>query len=253
MLRFFSTPVDTTREYLINEKYMRLLGFQRPHDALGKTVNKTYTIVGVVNDFHTQSLHFETTPTVIEYESEGAAVAMKLHSSTDRLAGLEPAIRKIEAAWKKVYPDHEFKYRFLDDTIGSFYETEQRVSSLTRAATAVAILISCLGLFGLSSFAVMQRTKEIGIRKVLGASVNNIMYLLTKQFLKLVLIAWALATPMAYFLTRRWLNNFAYRMDVTPWIFVACGLASLVIAFLTISFRTANAAKSDPVKSLRYE
>ena len=247
------TPVDTMQEYLINEKYMLLLGFDQPHDALGKTVHEKYTIVGVVKDFHTRSLHNEITPTVIRYESNGAAVGMKIVAAQNTVANLRPAIAKIEAAWKKAYPDEDFKYTFMDDTIADFYATEQRVSSLTRVATAIAILISCLGLFGLSSFTVVQRTKEIGVRKVLGASVNSITFLLSRQFLKLVIIAWAMSTPVAYYLIRQWLGNFAYRIDITASIFLASGLASTLIAFVTISIRTLKAAKSDPVKSLRYE
>ena len=245
--------VDTIHEYLINENYMRLLGFTQPHDVLGKTVNEKYTVVGVVKDFHTQSLHSEITPTVIEYQSDGAAFGLKILTPENKVADMEPAIRKIGAAWKKIYPDEKFEYFFLDETVKNFYETEQRIGSLTRVATAIAILISCLGLFGLSSFTVVQRTKEIGIRKALGATVNNIMLLLSSEFLKLVLVAFILSAPIAYYFMDKWLNRFAYRMDISAWIFIAAGLVSVIIAFATISFWTINAAKSDPVKSLRYE
>lgn len=247
------TPGDTIHEYLINETYMRLLGFTQPHDVLGKTVNEKFTVVGVVKDFHTQSLHSEITPTVIQYSSDGAAFGLKIFTPDNKVADMEPAIKKIGAAWKKIYPDGKFEYSFMDDSIKRFYETEQRIGSLTRVATAIAILISCLGLFGLSSFTVVQRTKEIGIRKVLGATVNNIMLLLSRDFLKLVLIAFVLSGPVAYYLMDKWLSKFAYRMDISAWIFIAAGVVSLIIAFATISFWTISAAKSDPVKSLRYE
>ncbi|MEX2232735.1 MAG: FtsX-like permease family protein [Cyclobacteriaceae bacterium] len=246
-------PVDTISEYLINEKYMRLLGFEEPHDVLGKIVHKKFTIVGVVKDFHTQSLHSEITPTVIKYRSEGSGFGMKIFTPANKIADMNPAIQKIEAAWKKIYPDDKFELVFMDDSLIRFYEAEQRTGKLTRVATCIAILISCLGLFGLSSFTVIQRTKEIGIRKVMGATVNNIMFLLSKDFLKLVLMGFILSAPIAYYLMDKWLEKFAYRMDLAAWIFVVSGVVSLVIAFITISFRTVNAAKSDPVKSLRYE
>jgi putative ABC transport system permease protein len=141
----------------------------------------------------------------------------------------------------------------MDDTIKRFYETEQRTGKLARTATIIAVLISCLGLFGLSSFTVIQRTKEIGIRKVLGATVNSILILLSRDFLKLVIIAFILSAPVAYYITDIWLQDFAYRMDISAWLFIGAGLASLITAFLTISFRTVGAAKADPVKSLKYE
>lgn len=246
-------PVDSMNEYLINERYMRALGFTNPEDALGKVVNKKFSIVGVVSDFHTRSLHSEIAPTVIRYGSNDAGLGIRLFAPENKVADLAPGIEKVESAWKKVYPEDKFQYFFLEESMERFYETENRIGSLTRVATGIAILISCLGLFGLSSFTVVQRTKEIGIRKVLGATVNSIMFLLSKDFLKLVLIALAVSTPLAYYLTDRWLNNFAYRMDVSAWLFIGSGFLSLLIAFATISVRTVKAAKSDPVKSLRYE
>jgi len=166
---------------------------------------------------------------------------------------MKPALKKIEAAWNKVFPDEKFQYSFLDDRMKRFYETEQRTGKLARSATGIAILISCLGLFGLSSFTVLQRTKEIGIRKVLGATVNSIWYLLSRDFLALILFACIISTPIAYYLTELWLEGFAYRMEVTLGIFIAAALVSLIVAFITMSFRTVRAAQSDPVKSLRYE
>jgi ABC-type antimicrobial peptide transport system permease subunit len=246
-------PSDTATEYLINETYMKQLGFTDPQDVLGKIVDKK-PIVGVVQDFHSQSLHKAIDPIAIFNWAENyTCFGMKLHSGNNKVAEFKPAIDKIEKAWKKIYPDQKFEYHFMDDTIKRFYETEQRTGKLAKASTFIAVFISCLGLFGLSSFTVIQRTKEIGIRKVLGATVNSILLLLSKDFLKLVILAFILSAPVAYYIADWWLKDFAYRMDIQAWLFIAAGLASLITAFLTISFRTVGAAKADPVKSLRYE
>jgi putative ABC transport system permease protein len=141
----------------------------------------------------------------------------------------------------------------MNDTIKRFYENEQRTGKIAAMCMIIALVISCLGLFGLSSFTVMQRTKEIGIRKVLGATVESIVMSLSGNFLKLVFLAIVVSTPLAYYIADRWLEVFAYRMELSAWIFVATGLVSVMIAFITISFRTVRAAKADPVKSLRYE
>jgi len=246
-------PIDTARQLLINETFMRNLGFTEPWDVVGKTSSRNYTIVGVVQDFHTESLHAPILPTVILYDGQSKGFAMKIFTPHNKVSDMQPALEKIESAWKKIYLDEKFRYSFLDDNMKRFYETEQRTGKLARAATSIAILISCLGLFGLSSFTVLQRTKEIGIRKVLGASINNIWFLLSKDFVVLILVACIISAPIAYYVAELWLEGFAYRMDVTVWIFIAAALVSLIVAFITMSFRTIRAAQSDPVKSLRYE
>lgn len=244
---------DSVKHILINETFMKKLGFASPHDALGKTISKEKIIVGVVADFNTQSLHNPIKPTVIYNRPGGyACFGIRFARNSDGSV-LQDQIESVEKAFKSVYPDSEFNYTFVDDAIRRFYETEERMGKLSRTATAVAILISCLGLFGLSSFTVIQRTKEIGIRKVLGASVSSILLLLSFDFLKLVVIAFAIAAPVAYFIIEDWLSQFAYRMDVAWWLFAVAGSASLAIAFVTISFRSIKAAKANPVKSLRYE
>lgn len=246
-------PIDTAREFLINETFMRKLGFTEPRDVIGKTSRENYSIVGVVEDFHTESLHSPIQPTVISYDGRSTGVALKIFIPNNKVSDMKPALEKIETAWKNVYPDEKFRYSFIDDRMKRFYETEQRTGKLARAATGIAILISCLGLFGLSSFTVLQRTKEIGIRKVLGATVNSIWFLLSRDFLVLILVACIISAPIAYYVAELWLEGFAYRMDVTAWIFIAAALVSLLVAFITMSFRTVRAAQSDPVKSLRYE
>ena len=246
-------PIDTAREFLINETFMRKLGFTEPRDVVGKTLGKKYTIVGVVRDFHTESLHSPISPTAISYDDQGMGFAIKIFVPDNKVSDMKFALEKVETAWKKVYPDEKFQYSFLNDSMKRFYETERRTGKLARAATGIAILISCLGLFGLASFSVLQRTKEIGIRKVLGATVNNIWFLLSKDFLVLIGIACIISAPIAYYVAELWLEGFAYRMDITAWIFIASALVSLIVAFITMSFRTVRAAQSDPVKSLRYE
>ncbi len=244
-------PVDSVHEYLINETFMKLLGFKHPRDVIGKTLDDA-TIVGVVNDFHGQPLHNEIKPTAISYRP-GRNFGVKLATPNNKVSGLQGAMAKIERSYQKVFPDEAFEYYFVDERIRQFYEAEQRMASVAGFATAIAILISCLGLFGLASFTVLQRTKEIGIRKVLGASVNGILFLLSKDFLGLVLIAFIISAPVAYYAMDLWLQKFAYKIDITVWVFIVSGLASVTIALLTMSLRTVAAAKADPVKALRYE
>jgi ABC-type antimicrobial peptide transport system permease subunit len=244
---------DSASEMVINETYVRQLGFDQPRDVLGKTIEKKSTIVGVVKDFHTQSLHNNIRPTAIMYRSGQSGFGIKVAAVGGQLSNLKPTVDKIEKAWQKIYPDHKFEYTFVDESIKRFYENEQRTGKLASTATVIAILISCLGLFGLSSFSVVQRTKEIGIRKVLGATVNGVMFLLAKDFLKLVLAACIIATPFAYYLVEIWLKKFAFRMDLSAWIFVLSGLVSVIVAFITVSFRTVRAAQADPVKTLKNE
>ncbi|MBL7876444.1 MAG: FtsX-like permease family protein, partial [Cyclobacteriaceae bacterium] len=145
------------------------------------------------------------------------------------------------------------KYEFLDETIFNFYKTERRTSKLANTATGMAIFISCLGLFGLASFTTTQRAKEIGIRKILGATVNQLTFLLTREFLLFVLIAFILATPVAWFASNQWLADYTYRTEVSSWMFVLTGLAAVIIAFSTVSFQTIKAANRNPVTSLRNE
>lgn len=248
------TPADSAKKYIINETYAKLLGFENPQDAIGRVVHKDKVIAGVVKDFHTRSLHSKIDPVAIFNQADNqSSFGVRFNTKGKHLDDLKAEIEQIENAWNKVYPDTKFTYSFMDETIRRFYETEERTARLARTSTIVAIIISCLGLFGLSSFTVIQRTKEIGIRKVLGASVNSILVLLSKDFILLVLLAFVIASPLAFYFIEEWLSQFAYRMDISWWLFGLSGIASLVTAFLTVSFRTVKAAKSNPVKALRYE
>jgi ABC-type antimicrobial peptide transport system permease subunit len=208
----------------------------------------------VVKDFHLQSLHKPIEPVIIaDNSAEFSGVGLKIRTAGGRAADFEPAIAKVESLWKQFYPDETFDYEFMDETLAGFYETEKRVAKMTNTATAIAILISCLGLLGLVSFTAFQRTKEIGIRKVLGAEVRDIVLLLTSNFLLLVFIAFVLAIPVSWWATHRWLQDFAFRVGLEWWTFVAAGLGAMVIAFLTVSFHSVRAATADPVEALRSE
>jgi putative ABC transport system permease protein len=239
------------RECLINATYLHALGFTTPFDILGKVINGN-VIVGVMNDFHVTSLHDVIPPVMFHQYPEGSnCFGVKLIGND--VAGMDRAIEKITGAWKEVYPDNELEIAFVNDMFARFYKNERRTAKLANAATGIAVLISCLGLFGLSTFTVLRRTKEIGIRKVLGASVSGILVFLSKDFVKLIIVAFMLSAPLAYFVADWWLRRFAYRMEFNTWIYIGCAAISIITALLTISFRTLHAAKANPVDSLRYE
>ncbi len=162
-------------------------------------------------------------------------------------------LRRYRRAYKQMYPDEDFNYKFLDDTIAKFYESEQHTASLLKWATGLAILISCLGLLGLVIYTTNTRTKEIGVRKILGASVANIVSILSKDFIQLIMIAFVIAAPIAWWATYKWLQDFAYRTTISWWVFVVSGIALLLIALITLSIQTIKAAIANPVKSLRTE
>jgi putative ABC transport system permease protein len=240
-------------EVLINETYAKLLGFTEPEQAIGiqlKRDEQPMTVVGVTADFHLQSLHQPIKPMISLY-SPGRVVSLKLRNTSAET--LRAVIAKTEAAWQQLYPEEPFDYKFFDETIANFYRTEKRTSRLLHLATGVALFISCLGLFALSSYTVTQRTKEIGIRKVLGASVTHIVALLSRDFLRLILIAFVLAAPLALYAMHRWLEDYAYQIPLKWWMIALPGILALVIAFLTVSWQSIKAALANPVESLRSE
>lgn len=246
-------PLVSMKELLINEASVRFLGFTDPKQAVGQTLDENKTIVGVLKDFHTASMHQPIEPIVVAYSADESGFAIRLNMPKNKAADVSAGLSRIETAWNKIYPDEPFRADFLGDTIRRFYENERRAGKLSVMATIIALVISSLGLFGHTTFITLQRTKEIGIRKVLGATVNSIVFLFSKDFLKLVLIAFIFSTPFAYYLMDNWLNNFAYRINMRVWIFAASAIMLMIVAFATICFRTLHAARADPVKSLRYE
>jgi len=251
---------DTIQEYVVNETYLKQLGFDNPESIVGKTFkadNENQPIVGVMQDFHQRSLRTKIDPMVFtgdtfrNQRSQFSTVSFKL--PTENSAQWPETIAQIETIWKDIYPDSDFEYSFMEDTIAKFYAQERKISVLLQWATGLAILISCLGLLGLVMYTTQRRVKEIGIRKVLGASLAQLNLLLCKEFLMVIGVAFLIAIPIAYWGMHNWLENFAFKTDMSWWIFVASGLAMLLIALLIISIRTIAAARENPVKSLRAE
>lgn len=247
-------PTDTTQAWILNEAAVRAIGWASPAEAIGKRViyggREDCYVVGVLRDFHFESLHKEIIPMIFFIPRQ----QNNLNAISIKIAGNTPAaLTHLKQVWEKFNPDFPFDYAFLDENYGQLYEAEIRQGNLYMVFAGLAILIACLGLFGLATFAAHQRTKEIGIRKVLGASVTGITGLLAKDFLKLVLVAIVLATPVAYWMMRQWLADFAYRIEMQWWIFALSGLLAVLVAFLTVSFQSIKAALTNPVESLRSE
>lgn len=250
---------DTVREFLVNETAAAGLGFKRIGDAIGKPVQtgmndgKGY-IVGVVKDFHSRSLHDLITPFFISSDIRSErAVSVRLAAAGLGAGQFGAVLARIEKVWKGIYPDEKFEYRFFDETVAGLYADEKATAGLMNTAVVVAIFICSMGLFGLATFSAQRRTKEIGIRKILGASVVNIASMLSIEFLKLVGLAILIASPVAYYFSHRWLNDFAYRAPVSGWVFVIAGVSAVGIALLTVSYQAIRAATANPVKSLRTE
>jgi putative ABC transport system permease protein len=246
---------DTMKEFIINETYAKAMGFQSPGEALGKQLNfngKSMPVVGVMNDFHEQSLRAPIGPIVFAGNS-GSFFHVRLRPNNPASTIWKNAIGKIQKAYTQIYPDNDFSYSFFDETIASFYKAEKRTASLLKWATGLAIFISCLGLLGLVIYTTNTRTKEIGIRKILGASVAGIISILSKDFMRLVLIAFVIAGPIAWWATYTWLEDFAYRTTISWWIFGLSGAAMIIIALLTLSIQMVRSAMANPVTSLRTE
>jgi putative ABC transport system permease protein len=245
---------DSLPEVVVNEAFVRKLGLRNPEQALGKAIEDGTSgtkgvIVGVVRDFHSRSLHEAIEPCAIFYHSPRLEqTGIKLQT-----ASLSTTLRQVEAQWRRSFPDALFSFEFLDEQIARFYEKEQLTGRLVNLFSGLAIFIACLGLFGLAAFTAQQRTKEIGIRKVLGATVGNIVGLLTKDFLKLVFIAFLVAAPVAGYVMQGWLQDFAYQVSLGWEVFAVAGAVALLIAVLTVSFQAVKAALTNPVKSLRSE
>ncbi len=248
-------PTDSSA-IIINETAARLLGFKNPLDANLYDFNSQtqqadkYHIIGVVKDFNAGSIRYATQPLLMHYSKYGGQFIFRIKSGN--IAGL---ISKIEQRYRSFdqMSSQPFIYSFLDDDFNNLYRGEQRTGSMFTTFAALAIFIACLGLFGLAVYSAEQRTKEIGIRKVLGASVTSIMRLLSKDFVKLVGISIIIASPVAWFVMNKWLQNFAYRISLSWWVFLASGLLALLIAVVTISFHAIRAAMANPVDSLRSE
>jgi putative ABC transport system permease protein len=214
------------------------------------------TIIGVINDFNYFPLYYQSGPLIIFYKTYNPEPNHHFYRyifARIRPDNVPQTIASIENIYKKFNPEFPFIFRFLDEDYDHLYRSEEQSSVIFRYFATLAVLISCLGLFGLASFLTEQRTKEIGIRKVLGSTVRGIIILLSKQFLKWVAVANIIALPIAWFLSYKWLQDYPYRTGIGVWIFILTGAMTLVIAFLTVSYQSIKAARSNPVDSLRYE
>lgn len=246
---------DTIKEFLINESYAHELGFQHPEEALNKFLKwngKNMPIVGIMKDFHFQSMRAFIGPVVFG-GSNGQTFHIQLKPNNVDGTLWRNTIAEIQKIYNRMYPDEDFNYKFLDDTIANLYESEQHTANLLKWSTAFAIIISCLGLLGLVIYTTNLRGKEIGIRKVLGASVTQIVSILSKDFMQLVLIAFVIAAPIAWWVSYKWLEDFAYRTPMSWWIFLLSGFVMIFFALMTLSMQTIKAARANPVDSLRDE
>ncbi len=245
-------PSNMTREFLVNESLMKSLGIKNPDEILNKEISIwgdriKCPVVGVLKDFNDRSFHHYTAPLLITtnitmYSQAGIKLETKDISSI---------LQSVKTLWEQTLPNFVYEYKFLDDKIAGFYKQESQLAQLYEIFAAIAIFLSCLGLYGLALFMAMQRTKEVGIRKVFGASADKIVYLFSKEFIMLIAIAFAIATPLAWYFINDWLKNYAYRIVICWWLFAAGGFIAIIIALATISFQAIKAAFANPAKSLR--
>jgi len=243
-----------TSAFLINEAAVKALGLKSPEDAIGKQFkygSRVGELVGVFNDFHFESMHQRILPIAVFMpvrQTSYGNISIKI--AGNNIGG---TLAHIEKIWKQFVPEIPYEYTFMDENFDRLYEAEQKQGTIFTVFAFIAIFIACLGLFGLSAFAISQRVKEIGIRKVLGANVSTIVSLLSRDFLILVLVAAVIAFPVAWFAMHKWLEDFAYRIGISLWIFLVAGIVAALIAFITISFQAVKAARANPVKNLRTE
>ena len=258
--RNFSQDISSdVSAYIINETAVRELGLGSAGQAIGKTLSwptwrkpdslKTGPVIGVVKDFHYQSLHEKIEPSVLQiYPQAYSKVAVKISG-----ANIETIIGEIRKVWNRYSPDYPIEYNFLDESFGKMYQGEDKLKTLLTLFTAITIFVSCLGLLGLAAYAAERRKKELGVRKVLGATVEGLVVLLSKDFVKLVLISLLLASPVAWYFMNQWLENFPYRVNISWWMFALAGGLAVLLALFTVSFQTVKAALSNPVHNLRSE
>lgn len=249
---------DSINGLLINERYAQILGFTTPQQAIGKFIKwdgeRSVPIVGVIANFHQTSLREHIKPLIISnWPAMAHTFNIALYPQQEAGTSWKAAFAKMEKAWKEVYPKEDFSYTFLDEEIAGFYQSEQQVLSLLFWATGAAICISCLGLLGLAVYTIRQRTKEIGVRKILGATVTQIVVLISKDFMQLILFAFIIAVPIAWLAMHKWLEQFAYQTSISYWIFVVNGIIIFAVASLALGFQIIKAALTNPVKSLRTE
>jgi putative ABC transport system permease protein len=243
---------DTTQAMVLNEAAVKMFGYASPDQAIGrrfKQWGREGKIVGVMKDFHFRGLQQPIKPLSMRIDLGNSNLLTVNIAATN----IPSTIAAIESKWKTLIPNRPFSYFFLDDSFNKQYNDEERFGKLFLNFAVLAIIISCLGLLGLASYSTVQRTKEIGIRKVLGASVSGIVNLLSLDFLKLVVLSFVIAAPLAWYFMHRWLEDFAYHTNLNIWVFLLAGICALLIALFTVSFQAIKAAIANPVKSLRTE
>lgn len=247
-------PSDMVREFLVNESLMKNLGIKNPEDILNKDIGlwddrMNGPVVGVMKDFNDRSFRNNIAPLLITtnvtmYDQASIKLATTNISST---------LQSVKTIWEQTFPNFVYEYSFLDDKIEGFYKQQNQLAQLYKIFAVIAIFLSCLGLYGLGSFMAVQRTKEVGIRKVLGATVGNIVYMFSKEFIILIAIAFTIAAPIAWYYMHQWLQDYVYRIDISWWLFASGGIVAIIIALITISFQAIKAAIANPVKSLGTE
>ncbi len=253
---FSTDPAENGKEYIINEALAKELLKDNPKKSMSWLLGKNFgfdstgTIAGIAKDFNFNSLHYKIETMFMYNQKDWGFNNISVKINGNKAAA---ALAYIQSVWKNNFPDHPLEYQFLDDHFAEVYRADTQVSTIVGILAGLAIVISCLGLFGLASYSAERRIKEVGIRKVLGASVNNIVTMLSKDFLKYVFIASVIALPLAWLSIYKWLQDYAYRIEMSWWIFVIAVLAAMLIAFITISFQAIKAAIANPVKSLRTE
>ncbi len=248
----YNDNFDTRHNIVLNESAVKLLGFHSPEDAIGKTIirwTRKWTVIGVIGDYHQKSLRYALEPTLLmPFYGNGSDISVRIATRD-----VPAVIERLKKVYVDYFPGNPFDYYFLDQHYNEQYASDQLFGKAFSIFSAFAIIIACLGLLGLSLFATAQRTKEIGVRKVLGASVVNIVGLLSKDFMVLVGVAFLVASPLAWWVMHKWLQDFAYRINIEWWVFVAAGGLAALIAMVTISTQSIRAATASPVKSLRTE
>ncbi len=252
--RNFSRDYGTdTSNFVLNEAAIKAIGWKSSQEAVGKNFKYgsiSGHVIGVMKDFHFESLHQEIKPLILIMPGQFLYTNISIKISSQNISS---ALATIKDTWQKYLPQFPYQYTFLDENFSKLYESEQRQQTIFSVFACIAIFIACLGLFGLSAFAISQRVKEIGVRKVLGADVTTIVALLSKDFLQLVIMAAIIACPVAWYAMHSWLQDFAYRINIKWWVFLLAALAALLIALLTVSFQAIKAALANPAKSLRTE
>lgn len=251
-------PSDSTG-IILNEEAVKRFAFKNP---IGEKINtffvkdgvilqdktETFTVVGVVENFHFESMKQHITPLCLQLGSSGWSMPIRFSS-----ADAKEVLAHIEKSWKVVAPGQPFEYTFLDEAFGKMYSSEKQLGEIFGIFAALAIIIACLGLFALTAFTAEQRTKEIGIRKVLGASVGSIVLLLSKEFGKLIVLAFILAAPLSHFAVDKWLESYEYKTEIGIAVYILAGLAAFAVAWLTMGFQSVKAARGNPVTALRSE